>query len=185
MKILEIDLIANQTKLLAVSGRYFRCLSADSPFNLSISNLGINSKFLAGLGVKFEESFDNIELLSETTQSISIITHNGEISDSRLAGEIDLSGALQMLQSAAVSNGFGAVSVGTSATLVKEANTSRRSIIVQAVGGDIYIGSTASVTILNGIHVTQGQSYTVENALAVYAIGVAAGIDVRYSEEID
>lgn len=73
------------------------------------------------------------------------------------------------------------VTVGVAATLIKAANTSRKSITIQAFGGPIYIGG-AAVAVADGFYLAAGSSVKLSNTAAVYGIA-GANTDVRYFEE--
>jgi len=79
----------------------------------------------------------------------------------------------------------GAVTVGTTATLIKSANANRRSLLIQNLGeGNIFIGGS-TVTTGNGIKISAGGSIVIDNTTAaIYGIAAAAQ-DVRYFEEED
>ena len=61
--------------------------------------------------------------------------------------------------------GYGSVSVGTSATLILEANTERISAIITVVGDSgVFIAEDSSVTTSNGILVAGGGGSLVEDS---------------------
>lgn len=81
----------------------------------------------------------------------------------------------------------GAVSVTTTATLVKTSNTNRVSIIIQNLGpsSDIYVGPTSAVTTATGLRVSANDSLDgIVYTGTLYAITAVGSADVRYFEEV-
>jgi len=174
MRIYDISLTAGGISNQAISGNFFRVLTAGDPIKVRFDGSGVETELLEGLGLKLPE-FHSIAILSEVAQSIKIIAGFGEVEDNRTAGTISLDGSAKSY--------YGAVSIGATATLIKAANSSRRSIAIQPIDGDIYVASDSNVTTANGLKVTQGGSITIENMLAVYGISDGPTVDVRYSED--
>ncbi len=184
MKKIKIHVEAGGSVEVALTGNYFRALTAADGFNIDFLN-GVKTDFLAGLGMRVS-AFERIRIYSDTAQDITFIAGTGQVDDSRLAGQIDLNGALEMLQSGATTNNYGAVSVGTVATLIIPANASRRAYLLQHLGADdVYIGSTSGLTLANGVKLSPAGSYSAENIKAVYAISGVAGQDLRFSEDVN
>jgi len=79
----------------------------------------------------------------------------------------------------------GNISVGTTPTLIKAANTARKSLLIQNLGtGAIYIGGS-TVSTANGIKLDAGENITIDRTTAaVYGISTATQ-DVRFLEETD
>jgi hypothetical protein len=79
---------------------------------------------------------------------------------------------------------YAAVSIGGTAALIKGARTTRKALIVQNVHASqsLYIGSDASVTTSNGLHVAAGDSILVPFQGTVYGIASGAATDIRYFE---
>jgi hypothetical protein len=99
---------------------------------------------------------------------------------------VDSSGALASTLDDLTSTGaYAAVSIGTSAGVIKAARASRRSIVVQNAhaANVLTVGMDSSVTTSNGIRLGPGDSLTLEGYTgAVYGIASAASTDVRYFE---
>lgn len=185
MKIHTATLDAGVARHVPFSGRYFRILNGVGVFEVEFSN-GVRTDFVAGLGVALPD-FDGLIIVSPTDQVVMMAVSNLPIDDNRLSGDVALSGALDTKPVGAEINEFGAVVVGVAATLVRAANASRRSILVQNNGtADIYVGSSAAVTVATGIRVPLGGGAFESQAIgAVYAISGTAGQDVRFSEELN
>jgi len=99
--------------------------------------------------------------------------------------DIDADPPAQLVTGELASNvGNASVTVGTSAVLLASAASTRKSLTIQNLGAsEIYIGGSG-VTTANGLKVASGQPWTTTTATgAYYAIGAAAGLDVRLLEE--
>lgn len=77
----------------------------------------------------------------------------------------------------------GQVSVGTSATLIKAANTSRKRIVItnNDTGADLYIGASG-VTTATGLKLAPGASIVLNTTAAIYGDG-SAPLTASYLEE--
>ena len=78
--------------------------------------------------------------------------------------------------------GYAAVSIGTSAAVIKAARSSRQSILVQNAhaSNDLYVGADSSVTTSNGLKLVAGASLTLDSYTgAVYGIASAASDGCR------
>jgi hypothetical protein len=183
MKKFTVSLTAGDSRQITVKGNYFRALSANDPFVIEFSD-GTKSEFLGGLGVRVPSGFDWVRIESKTAQDVEFMAGNGQIDDNRLLGTVGISGSINAVGLAANSANYGAVSVSTTATLIKAATASRKTLLVQPLDGDIYFGSDASVTTSNGVLIRQLTGMVIENVGDVYAIAAAA-TDVRFFEEVN
>ena len=78
---------------------------------------------------------------------------------------------------------YGNISVGTTATLIKATNSSRKSILIRNNGSaTLYIGGNNAVTTSNGHGVIAGQSIYVKDQDEIYGIVASGTLDVRYLE---
>lgn len=82
-------------------------------------------------------------------------------------------------------SGYAAVSIGTTAAVVKAAFFRRESILIvnNHASQILYLGSDSSVTTSNGIPVAAGGSVRLRTKSDVYGIASGASTDVRYFEE--
>ena len=109
------------------------------------------------------------------------MTAFGEVDDSRLV----VADGLVTKTGASDNASYGQVNVGTAATLIRAANASRSSCLVQNLGTqDVYVGKDNAVVVGTGIKVAPGGSMRVTFADAIYGI-IAGGTteDVRYIDE--
>lgn len=76
------------------------------------------------------------------------------------------------------------VSVGTSATLLRAANSGRSSLLLKNTHATniLYLGDTSSVSTGNGFPIGAGESILVPTKGAVYGIASGASTDVRFFE---
>lgn len=183
MKKITITLTAGESIQVAVVGNYFRALTAIDPFKVTFSD-GTSTEFLAGLGMRVPAEFSTIRIESDTAQDVTFIAGIGQVDDSRLAGQIDITGGMDTQEQGAASSNYGAVSVGVAATLIHAANTARKSILIQPQDGDIFVGSDNLVTTANGVKVASGVGFVIYAVNDVYAIAASA-VDTRYLEEVN
>ncbi|MHA1827079.1 MAG: hypothetical protein ACTSX6_00375 [Candidatus Heimdallarchaeaceae archaeon] len=82
---------------------------------------------------------------------------------------------------------YGAVSVGSSPTIIRSSNSARRSLIIQNNSTvDVYIGTDSSVTTSNGLKLLPDTSISITDSTTDWYGVVASGTaDVRYIEEAD
>lgn len=79
---------------------------------------------------------------------------------------------------------YGAVTVGTSATLIRPLSGSRRNCIIQNEGSaDVILGSDSAVTVATGLTLDTGESYVFEEySGAIWGIVAAGTNDIRFFE---
>lgn len=177
-------LVANESQTLDVPpSELLLCSSGSGVFTVSPENQNPVDVEL-GIGLRFDgPNFTKLRLLSSTTQTVSLYVGRGEVIDNRLVGNVDISGGIRLAGS--LTTTYGAVTVGVAATLIKAANASRASIIVQNLGTvAIYVGPDAGITTANAIKVEPSNSATLDYQGTIYAISGSAGQDVRYLEDI-
>jgi hypothetical protein len=162
-------LTAGVTQVINVQGNLFHLRSAASSVAISFGESSSDTLTLsAGGKAKIEGGFKRVFMKSSSTIDIVVNIGTGDIDD--VSDSANVASALSSV----------AVSVGTSATLLKAANTGRKNIIIQALDRDIYIGDSG-VTTANGIHVLAGGSAKLAVQSAVY--GIAIGVtDTRIME---
>jgi hypothetical protein len=89
------------------------------------------------------------------------------------------------LTSVSSAGSHAAVSIGTSAAVIRVAKSGRKSIVIQNAHAsqDLYVGTTSSVTTANGVKIPAGQSFSFDDYNgALYGIASGAATDVRYFE---
>lgn len=186
MRIYDFTLSAGVSYDFSVTGDFFRVLNADAPVRVKFDT-GEESEILAGLGYEPRSgSFSRVAIVSEVDQSIKIVTAFGVVHDSRLAGEVALSGALQILQTAATAATVANLEVTGAASVIAPENLNRRSILIRPVYGDVYVGFDAAINTGSGFRVRVGDSLSLETTQDVYAIVGAGNTEtVQVLEEIN
>lgn len=157
---------------------FIRCTSGSGVFTVYPSDLS-PLVLSNGLGAKFTQLFNTVRIKNGATpQTIELYIGQGDIDDSRLS----VSGGIPTAGNAGAT--YGAVSVGTTATVIRTANTNRASCLVQNLGSaPMYLGTDASVTTANGLEVGAGSSATLTFQSAIYGIVASGSNDVRFIEE--
>ncbi|MEW8411355.1 MAG: hypothetical protein AB2696_21185 [Candidatus Thiodiazotropha sp.] len=137
-----------------------------------------------GLGQRIKGGFDRLRIVNgDTAQRIALKITDGDVTDNRLVGQVDITGGIRI--GGYTGGSFGAVTVDSTATLIKAANSARGKLTIQAPSSaDIYIGLDNSVTVSNGIRIPAGGSVPVENTAAIYGIAATDGQDVRWWEDL-
>lgn len=179
----KFTLAAGESVTFPLVGNFIRCTSASDDFTVQPDN-GSALAFKAQYGLKTPVEFNSVVIESASAQTIELTMGKGELFDNRLAGSIDLSGALSVKNIASETSGFGKISVGVAAVVIKAANTLRQSILIQNNSGNsLYIGDDNTVTTANGVHVSAGGSIELKTQKSIYGIASAAASDIRYFEE--
>lgn len=80
---------------------------------------------------------------------------------------------------------YGTVSTGTTAGLIKAANSRREAIVIKNVHATqvLYVGSDSSVATTTGFKLSAGESTRLETKSAIWGIASGAATDTRYFEE--
>lgn len=169
---------AGETKRLAVPGRFFLVMAANSGLNISFyrNRTQLNETVNAvGTGFSFEspKGFDEVEITSPGAQSVTVLVSEGRVGFAASVNVTNLPAAQGAFTQAA------ATVTNSSAQLVA-AKTARRYLLIQNkdASGDIYVtlnGAAASTA--NGIKIPAGGSLELANycpTAAVFAIGSIA-----------
>ena len=185
LKTFSYTLAAGEARRVSVRGRHVRGTAGDAPYNLRIGRDGAPTKFQTGIAFGGPGEFSELEIINDlagASQTIEILVSDGVTDDNRLVGQIDITGGIRLAGNRTVDHG--AVTVGTSAALVRAANDARNSILIQNLGADdIYIGDSG-VTTANGLLVGKnGGTISFTAQTAIYGRSASAGNDVRYLEE--
>jgi hypothetical protein len=163
--------VAPATSIYVLSGEY--------PFQLTID--GSSFSMETGVGVELTRQFTDLDIISEYDQTITLMIGIGHIQDNRLVGNVDISGGIKL---ASFPNSlYGAVTVDSTATLIRAANSARGQLTLQNNGNDIWLGNNVSVTSSNGIKISSGSSVSIKSANSIYGIALTDGQDIRYWED--
>lgn len=85
----------------------------------------------------------------------------------------------------ALGDSYGAVTIGTSAALIKGGRTSRGSLLIQNAHATnvLYIGFDSSVATTTGIRLSPDDSIEIsDSGTEIYGIASGASTDVRFQE---
>ena len=81
---------------------------------------------------------------------------------------------------------YGGVTVGTTASQIVAERKGRRTIsLYNNSTGTIYVGGDASVTSSTGMPIPPNAERVIATEAAIYAIGTATNLDLRYLEEYE
>lgn len=179
----RFELAAGARRSIAVVGNTIRGMAGDAPYTIRLDDAP-PTKLQTGVAYTLPGGFTNVEVHNThaATQTIELVVAQGDVQDSRLVGNVDISGGIRLVSG--VSASYGAVTVDTTAVLVAAANAQRSTLLIQNQGSaNIAVGPDASVTTATGIVVAPGGSMSVTVGTAIYAISGSAGQDVRFLEE--
>jgi hypothetical protein len=175
MNILTVKLTAGTAVTIPVSGFYFRVLKTDFAVNVKINGQDIRD-FEAGLGVTWSSRITEVVFLSDRSQLVKFAVSDLPIDDSRTVGRV------HTYEVGSDSIKTAAVTVGTAAVQLADEEANRRGVLIQPLGGDVYIGGSG-VDVTNGVLVKAGQSFVVNTTAKLFAIAESSGIDVRVMTE--
>ncbi|NIB44750.1 hypothetical protein HBA55_34540 [Pseudomaricurvus alkylphenolicus] len=166
-------------------GSYFRILSGDGDVKVTFfftNGDSYRTGWKVGIGAPTMREFKRILIESSITQRMEVAWSTGPINDNRLNGNLEINGGVSIKANKTAAHG--AVSVGTSATLVVAENLGRGRCLLQNLGGsDCYVGNSSGVTTANGIKLVADGTMEVSFDDTVYAITATGTADVRYLEE--
>lgn len=180
-----VKLLAESENQIARVGTHFRVIEAQNSFRVRFEKQGNPAQEITlERGMAFEPvgGFEVARLLSEFDQTIKIEIVNGQIYDNRLTGQLDYSGALKIIQTGAEFNEFGVTSVNTTAVQIRPENLTRKSLLIQADGVDVFVGSENTVTTTTGLKIADGGTFETDLSKAIYVIASGPG-NVRWSED--
>ena len=161
---------AGQTITATVRGNAFHIVTAESPVKLRFDN-GKQATRWQGMGAAFETEYSDVEISSETAQTIIITLGYGEMWDSRasITGSIGVS-----IDYPNVITPKAEVSIGAGATVqVAGVDATRRALrigVKSTEAGGVYFGDSATGATTEGGYIEQGGADYVEitGAVSVY-----------------
>ena len=197
LRVFTKALTANERWPIAAAGDFVRCTEGDEPFDLTLNKPESASNDPGAT------DFDRLEVTNgATAQTVTLYVgtpdrrlggqetfqfENGfgysdsELTDSRLTGQINISGGLSTKTSASSTIANAAATVTTSAASLVAAGGAR-TVLIRPTDGDIYVGSSSSVTTSNGMLVAQNETLSFTSGDELFAIA-AASVDVRIFTE--
>ena len=183
MRRYQVKLTAGNQVDIPARGVYVRVIAATAAFSISPDTSQELAGLEKGMGWTSDRQFNNLKLLSDTTQTVEIMAGSGRIDDDRanIEGNIDATS-----KGATIATANHALS--TSAAEILAADTTRRSVIIQNIDASItaYIG-VSGVTTSTGLQLVAGQAITLDKAAAaaIYAIAASGTPALRTLSESD
>lgn len=183
MRRFKVLLTAGSLVDIPVSGVYVRVITANADFSIAPDTSQELAGLEKGMGWTADKKFNNLKLLSDTTQTVEIMAGSGRIDDDRanIDGNVDATS-----KGASISNA--SHSLTTSAAEILAADSTRRSVIIQNTDTSInaFIGASG-VTAADGIRLEPGQSVTLDKAAAaaVYAVAASGTPSIVSLSEMD
>lgn len=139
----------------------------------------IESDMLAGIGIDLRnvdtgEPFVGITFRSSQTETIKVLVSNFPTTDSRLVGDINVQGELDTVSRGGTSRSHGGstFTAGVANVLLPPVPSRIRALI--QFEGDVYLGSSNSVTATTGIYVPAGSEWIDTNRSWLWAYAPTA-----------
>ena len=152
---------AGESRKIPGKGRFIRGYSGSLPYRLRLTTEdGTNqlTDFQTGLAFESDGIFSQVEIenTAAVDQVIGVYVAMGKVDDSRLTGQVDISGGIKLGANPVVNAGNGAV-VG-SAVKILDASTDRASVLIRNTGiFDLQVGvDAASASAVAGVNLSPG-----------------------------
>lgn len=164
-----VSLTANQEYPLRVRGNMYAVIDNTGNFTITFDESSRIAMATAGTGGEFQGPYEDVKLLSTTTQTVTIVLGFGKYRDARASVNATVNTTV------APSDTFdntGDVTIGSSATLLKSADTETKEVLIHVPStaqNSIRLGG-ASVTASTGIEVEPGQTFSLAVEAAIYGI---------------
>lgn len=177
-----ITIADGKTHPFQVGGNFVNVKQANVPFTLRLDS-GI--ELIASQNRRFslkDDEFNKVEVVNDSGGNL---TFQLEIGFGAIeANDVTISGLIYHAGGANGSYGLVSGGIGSSATLIKAANTSRTGIIVENKGmTNLYIGLTPAVNTSTGITIAPVDTYNTNYQGALYGIRAGSAEAVAYIEE--
>jgi hypothetical protein len=183
MNLFYVDLVAGLIATFdGVGGRYLRIMegTGDIEFEVRYGRGSIKSKIVTGIGVDLShpdtgESFTGITFKSDTTKQIRVCISHFPTTDSRLVGDLNLNGTMDVVNLVPATRSLGRPTyLAATATQILPADTNRIKTLV-SFSTDVYLGLDNTVSAANGRIWPAGQILIDENTAALWVYSVGAG----------
>ncbi len=164
-----VSLTANQEYPLRVRGNMYAVIENAGNFTITFDESSRIALATAGTGGEFQDAYDDVKLLSTTTQTVTIVLGFGKYRDARASVNATLNTTIA--PSDTLDNDSD-ISVGATATLLKAADANTKEILIHVpsdAANSIRVGG-ASVTATSGIEVEPGMTLALAIEAAIYAI---------------
>lgn len=183
MNLFNVDLVAGISSTFdGVTGRYLRIMdgAGEVEFEVRYERGSIKSKIVTGIGIDLShpetsEPFKSIIFKSETTKQIRVLVSHLPSTDSRLVGDLNLNGTMNVINQVASVRSLGQAAYGAAVAakvLSFDANRLKTAITFST---DVYLGIDGAVTNLTGWFWPAGQIWVDENQAELWVYSVGAG----------
>lgn len=168
-----IGLTAGQESTLRVRGNMYAVIDNVGDFTLTFDESSRIAKATAGTGGEFESVYEDIKILSSTSQTITIVLGFGKFADARASVNATINTTIAPSDTI---NNPGDVTAGVAASLVIAANANRKEVelcLPSTATNPVRVGN-ASVTAASGSILEPGTSKVFGVEAALYVIRTAS-----------
>lgn len=187
MKYFKIALTAGESVTLAHEGNCLHVVAASDPIRVTLPGLGVETVLRAQLGVELERTYQAVQLLSDTSQTVEILAGHGRVIDSRTAvtlvdeitnvRTVDSVSSVVAVESVERTASLGAARLAATAVAAElvAARAARKSLTIYNEGASpAYVGP-AGVTAANGFPVPPGGALTLRHHTGAVSAIMGAG----------
>jgi hypothetical protein len=167
------SLTAGQEQEHAIQGHMYAVIESAGEFTITFDESNRIAKSEAGMGGRFDSSYQRVKLLSTTTQSVTVVLGYGQFNDARASVNATINATIAPSDTAA---NPADITVGVAATLLAAANANRKEVLIHVpsdAANSIRVGS-ATVTAGAGLEVEAGTTLALSVECAIYAIRTGA-----------
>lgn len=186
----SVSLVSGVSKSLAVTGRYLRILSGEGDIDFTVQYKGgsMSAEIIAGIGIDLSypedgSPFNQVTFKSAISQDVKFLVSWFPSTDSRLAGDVDVNGLLQVVNSGGSIRDSSVVAVPPGVATKLLNNDLARLKAALNFSADCYIGKDNAVTNLNGYPVFAGTDWVDENT-AEFWVYSASAMSVRILQDL-
>jgi hypothetical protein len=168
-----VSLTANQEYPLRVRGNMYAVVDNTGEFIITFDESSRITKATSGTGGEFQQPYEDVKLLSTTTQTVTIILGFGKYRDARASVNATINTTIAPSDTV---NNPGDVTAGAAATLAIAANANRKEVelcLPSTATNPVRVGN-ASVTASSGSILEPGTSKVFGVEAALYVIRTAA-----------
>lgn len=179
----KITLGANETVTVPVYGKYLRLLAGTGDIAATVfykDGGSVDFDALTGVGMNLSredtgEGFTQLQFVSVTAQVIDILASINESSDSRLVGDVNLNGTMNVINQVAGTRALGAqayIAATVTKILFTDSTRLKAAIVFPT---DVYIGYDNTVSAATGFFWPAAQIWIDENQSELWIYPVASG----------
>lgn len=168
-----VSLTANQEYPLRVRGNMYAVIENTGSFTITFDESSRIALATAGTGGEFQDAYEDVKLLSTTTQTVTIVLGFGKYRDARATVNATVNTTIAPSDTV---NNPGDVTAGVAATLAIAANPDRKEVelcLPSSATNPVRVGN-ASVTASSGSILEPGTSKVFGVEAALYVIRTAS-----------